>query len=127
MALEQYSKLRICPKLLPKKKLKQANLVKPTSHGKWNIQIGSWTLFPLRRKIDKFHYVLIFMISIMHLKDDFPSPLTGLIVDTTTRYEALSFIDGSLCYNQIRIASTYEEITNFCTLKGIYCYIVMHF
>lgn len=67
------------------------------------------------------------MILIMHLKDDFPSPLTGLIVDTTTRYETQSFIDGSLCYNQIRIASTYEEITNFCTLKGIYCYIVMPF
>lgn len=67
------------------------------------------------------------MISIMHLKDDFPSPLTELIVDTTTRYETLSFIDGSLCYNQIWIAWTYEEITAFCTLKGIYYYRVMPF
>ncbi|KAL0409649.1 UNVERIFIED_CONTAM: hypothetical protein Sradi_1899300 [Sesamum radiatum] len=41
--------------------------------------------------------------------------------------EALSFMDGSSGYNQIRMALTYKELTAFCTPKGIYCYKVMPF
>ncbi|KAA0051157.1 uncharacterized protein E5676_scaffold863G001200 [Cucumis melo var. makuwa] len=37
-------------------------------------------------------------------KDDFPLPITEIMVDATTRHEALSFMDGSSGYNQIRIA-----------------------
>ncbi|KAI5313665.1 hypothetical protein L3X38_042841 [Prunus dulcis] len=49
------------------------------------------------------------------------------MVDTTTGHEALSFMDGSSGYNQIRMASDDEELTVFRTPKGIYYYKVMPF
>ncbi|KAA0062537.1 uncharacterized protein E6C27_scaffold79G00080 [Cucumis melo var. makuwa] len=60
-------------------------------------------------------------------KDDFPLPITEIMVDATTGHEALSFMDGSSGYNQIRIALSDEEMTAFRTPKGIYCYKVMPF
>ncbi|KAL0298017.1 UNVERIFIED_CONTAM: Transposon Tf2-12 polyprotein [Sesamum calycinum] len=60
-------------------------------------------------------------------KDDFPLPIVELIIDATTVNKALSFIDGSSGYNQIRMALTDEELTAFRTPKGIYCYKVMPF
>ncbi|KAL0325005.1 UNVERIFIED_CONTAM: Polyprotein P3 [Sesamum radiatum] len=49
------------------------------------------------------------------------------MIDATTGHEALSFVDGSSGYNQIRMASADEELTVFFTLKGLYCYKVMPF
>ena len=60
-------------------------------------------------------------------KDDFPLPITEVMVDATTSHEALSFMDGSLGYNQIRMNPKDEELTAFRTPKGIYCYKVMPF
>ncbi|CAL2259536.1 unnamed protein product [Prunus armeniaca] len=61
------------------------------------------------------------------LKDDFPLPIIELMVDSTTGHEALSFMDGSSGYNQIRMWLEDEELTAFRTPKGIYCYNVMPF
>ncbi|KAL0368019.1 UNVERIFIED_CONTAM: Transposon Ty3-G Gag-Pol polyprotein [Sesamum calycinum] len=60
-------------------------------------------------------------------KDDFPLPIVELMIDATTGHEALSFMDGSSGYNQIRMAPADEELTAFCTPKCIYCYKVMPF
>ncbi|CAL2228165.1 unnamed protein product [Prunus armeniaca] len=60
-------------------------------------------------------------------KDDFPLPIIELMVDATTSHEALSFMDGSSGYNQIRMLPEDEELTAFRTPKGIYCYKVMPF
>ncbi|KAM2731759.1 hypothetical protein EV2_035390 [Malus domestica] len=60
-------------------------------------------------------------------EDDFPLPIIEIMVDATTGHEALSFMDGSSGYNQIRMALEDEELTAFCTPKGIYCYKVMPF
>ncbi|KAL0415951.1 UNVERIFIED_CONTAM: Transposon Tf2-11 polyprotein [Sesamum latifolium] len=60
-------------------------------------------------------------------KDDFPLPIAELMIDATTGHEALSFMDGSSGYNQIRMAPADEELTVFRTPKGIYCYKVMPF
>ncbi|XP_049410526.1 uncharacterized protein LOC125873694 [Solanum stenotomum] len=49
------------------------------------------------------------------------------MIDTTTGYEATSFIDGSSGYNQIRMSLKDEELTAFRTSKGIYRYKVMLF
>ncbi|KAL0346472.1 UNVERIFIED_CONTAM: Retrovirus-related Pol polyprotein from transposon.6 [Sesamum calycinum] len=49
------------------------------------------------------------------------------MVYATTGHEALSFMDGSLGYNQIRLSPKDEECTAFCTPKWIYCYKVMPF
>ncbi|KAM1535828.1 hypothetical protein ACFX1Z_014792 [Malus domestica] len=59
--------------------------------------------------------------------DDFPLPIIEIMVDATTGHEALSFMDGSSGYNQIRMALEDEELTAFRTPKGIYCYKVMPF
>ncbi|TYK03499.1 uncharacterized protein E5676_scaffold121G001200 [Cucumis melo var. makuwa] len=45
-----------------------------------------------------------------------------IMVDAITRHEALSFMDGSSGYNQIRMALSNEEMTTFKTPKGIYYY-----
>ncbi|KAA0036541.1 uncharacterized protein E6C27_scaffold191G00430 [Cucumis melo var. makuwa] len=49
------------------------------------------------------------------------------MVDAITGHEALSFMDGSSGYNQIRMALSDKEMTAFRTPKGIYCYKVMPF
>ena len=49
------------------------------------------------------------------------------MVDATTGHEALSFMDSSSGYNQIRMNPKDEELTTFRTPKGIYCYKVMPF
>ncbi|KAK4400836.1 hypothetical protein Sango_1189700 [Sesamum angolense] len=54
-------------------------------------------------------------------KDDFPLPIAKLIIDATTGHEALSFMDGSSGYNQIRMALADEELTAFCTPKVGHC------
>ena len=60
-------------------------------------------------------------------KDEFPLPITELLVDATTGFGALSFMDGFSGYNQIKMAPEDEELTAFRTPKGIYCYTVMPF
>lgn len=60
-------------------------------------------------------------------KDDFLLPLTELLVSATTSYEALSFMDKYLGYNQIQMALEDEEAIAFQTSKGIFCYKVMPF
>ncbi|KAK4382998.1 Transposon Tf2-11 polyprotein [Sesamum angolense] len=60
-------------------------------------------------------------------KDDFSLPIVELMIDATTGHEALSFMDGSSGYNQIRMAPADEELMAFRTPKGIYCYKVMPF
>ncbi|KAH0652871.1 hypothetical protein KY289_030549 [Solanum tuberosum] len=42
--------------------------------------------------------------------DEFPLPIHELMVDATTRYETMSFMDGSSGYNQIRMAPRAEEL-----------------
>ncbi|KAL0352204.1 UNVERIFIED_CONTAM: RNA-directed DNA polymerase [Sesamum calycinum] len=60
-------------------------------------------------------------------KADFPLPFVELMIDATMGHEALSFMDASSGYNQIRMAPVDEELMAFRTLKGIYCYKVMPF
>ena len=59
------------------------------------------------------------------LKDDFSLPITKVMVNATTGHDALSFMDGSSGYNQIRMNPKDEELTAFRTPKGIYSYKVM--
>ncbi|XP_015072668.1 uncharacterized protein LOC107016840 [Solanum pennellii] len=57
----------------------------------------------------------------------YPTWISKLMIDATTGYEAMSFMDGSSGYNQIRMSPKDEELTAFRTSKGIYCYKVMPF
>ena len=60
-------------------------------------------------------------------KDDFPLPIIELMVVATIVHEALSFMNGSSGYSQIWMELRDEELVAFRTLKGIYCYKIMHF
>ncbi|BFG15988.1 hypothetical protein CerSpe_022620 [Prunus speciosa] len=60
-------------------------------------------------------------------KDEFSLPITELLVDATTGFGALSFMDGFSGYNQIKMAPDDQEKTAFLTPKGIYCHTVVPF
>lgn len=60
-------------------------------------------------------------------KDDFPIPITEMVVDATTGYGALSFMDGSSGYNQIKMDEQDATDTAFRTPKGNFYYTVMPF
>ena len=60
-------------------------------------------------------------------KDSFPLPRIDLIVDATTGYELLSFMDAFAGYNQISMDPDDQEKTSFVTGQGTYCYRVMPF
>ena len=48
-------------------------------------------------------------------KDDFPLPHIDILVDNTTGHALLSFMDGFLGYNQIKMALEDLEKTSFIT------------
>lgn len=60
-------------------------------------------------------------------KDLFPFLSIDQIVDETTWYKLLSFIDAYSAYNQNFMNVADQEHTSFCTDKGVYCYKVMPF
>jgi len=59
-------------------------------------------------------------------KDDFPLPFTKVPMDATTMFRALSFIDGFLGYNQIKMYPKDEDIITFYMPQEIYCHIIIH-
>ena len=60
-------------------------------------------------------------------KDDFPLSHIDVLVDNTTSSVLMSFMDGFLGYNQIKMALKDMTKTTFTTKCGIYCYTVMLF
>ncbi|XP_004295300.1 PREDICTED: uncharacterized protein LOC101307475 [Fragaria vesca subsp. vesca] len=60
-------------------------------------------------------------------KDSFPLPRIDQLVDSTSGFELLSFMDAYAGYNQIQMEPKDEEHTTFTTNKGLYCYKIMAF
>jgi hypothetical protein len=60
-------------------------------------------------------------------KDDFPIPITEMVVDATTGYGAMSFMDGFSGYNQIKMNEHDAMDTAFRTPKGNFYYTAMSF
>ncbi|XP_059658508.1 uncharacterized protein LOC132304809 [Cornus florida] len=60
-------------------------------------------------------------------KDSYPLPKIDQMVDATTGYERLTFLDAYSGYNQIPMDPEDEEKTAFIIEKGTYCYRVMPF
>ncbi|KAA0051956.1 uncharacterized protein E5676_scaffold409G002320 [Cucumis melo var. makuwa] len=116
------------PKLIPQievevNKLIEAGFIREVKYPTWIANI-----VPVRKKNGKLRVCIDFRdLNNACPKDDFPLPITEIMVDATTRHEALFFMDGSSGYNQIRMALSDEELTAFRTPKGIYCYKVIPF
>ena len=60
-------------------------------------------------------------------KDEFPLPITDVIIDNTCRFEQISFMNGFFGYNQIKMYSDDEKHTSLRTPLRVYCYTVMPF
>jgi hypothetical protein len=60
-------------------------------------------------------------------KDSFPLPHIDALVDSTSGYVLLSFMDAFYGYNQILMHLKDQEKTAFITDRGLYCYKVMPF
>ena len=60
-------------------------------------------------------------------KDPYPLPSINALVDASSGYRYLSFMDAYLGYNQIPMYPPDQEKTSFLTPKANYCYIVMPF
>ena len=60
-------------------------------------------------------------------KDSFPLPRIDALVDYTSEYGLLSFMDAFSSYNQISMHPEDQKKTSFITDRGLYCYKVMPF
>jgi len=94
------------------------------------VKYPTWiaNIIPVRKKNGQFRVCVDFRdLNDVCPKDDFPLPVTELMIDSITRHEVLSFIDCTKGYNQIQMAPKDQEVTAFCTPKGVFCYKVMPF
>lgn len=57
-------------------------------------------------------------------KNDFLVPHMELLIDATTVYKALFFMDGNLGYNQIKMHLVDSEMTAL-SVQGVFCYRLM--
>lgn len=104
-------------------KLLKARFIREVRYPKWLANI-----VPVQKKNGQIRVYIDYRdLNSACPKDDFPLPLTDLLVDATTGYEALFFMDGYSRYNQIQMALEDEEATAFHTPIGIFCYRVMLF
>ncbi|KAG9453150.1 hypothetical protein H6P81_006054 [Aristolochia fimbriata] len=117
-------RLELVPKIEKEvDKLIATNFIREVKYTSWIANI-----VPIKKKTGQIRVYVDFRDpNKACLKDDFPLPITELMVDATTGHEALSFMDGSSGYNQIRMDPKDEELIAFHTPKGIFCYKVMSF
>ncbi|KAL2937526.1 Transposon Tf2-6 polyprotein [Bienertia sinuspersici] len=116
------------PELIPEieaevNKLIDAGLIREVKYPTWIANI-----VPVRKKNGQLRVCVDFRdLNEACPKDDFPLPVTEIMINATTSHEALSFMDCTTGYIQIMMAPEDQEATAFRTLKGIFCYMVMPF
>ncbi|KAL0539474.1 hypothetical protein IC582_023686 [Cucumis melo] len=119
---------RFRPELIPQIEVKvnkfiEVGFIREVKYPTWIANI-----FPIRKKNGQLRVCIDFCdLNNACPKDDFLLPITEIMVDATTGHKALSFMDSSSGYNQIRTILSDEEMTAFKTPKGIYSYKVMPF
>ncbi|XP_049360652.1 uncharacterized protein LOC125825352 [Solanum verrucosum] len=88
-----------------------------------NDVLGQTCIVPVRTKNGQIRVCVDFKdLNNACPKDEFPFPIPELMIDAITGYEAMSFMDGSSGYNQIRMAPKNKELTAFHTPKGWYAF-----
>ena len=104
-------------------KLIKAGFIKEVQYPRWLANI-----VPVMKKNGQVRICVDFRdINRTCPKDDFPTPMTEMLIDSVTGYGALSFMDGFSGYNQIKMDEKDVIDTAFRTPKGNYYYIVMPF
>ncbi|XP_020080518.1 uncharacterized protein LOC109704178 [Ananas comosus] len=105
------------------KKLIEAGFIREEKYANWIASI-----VPVKKKNGQIRICVDFRdLNKACPKDDFPLPITELMIDNTSSCELFSFMDGSSGYNQIKMSPEDEKHTAFRTPIGIYCYKVMPF
>jgi len=80
-------------------KLLEVGFIRPVNYSKWMADV-----VPMRKPIGEIRVCIDFRdLNKACLKDNFPLPNIDMIIDTLAGYEMLSFMDGFLGYNQIKI------------------------
>ena len=94
------------------------------------VQYASWlaNIVPVEKNTGQLRICVDFRdVNRACPKDDFPIPITEMVVDSTTGYGALSFMDGSSGYNHIKMDEHDAINAAFRTPKGNFYYTVMPF
>ena len=105
------------------KKLIDSGFVKEEQHPDWVANI-----IPVPEKNRKIQICIDFRnLNSACPKDELPLPITDVMIDNTCSFERISFMDGFLGYNQIKMYPDDEKHTAFRTPLRVYCYTVMPF
>ncbi|XP_066379775.1 uncharacterized protein [Miscanthus floridulus] len=110
---------RYRPELLPQieaevDKLIAAGFIREVKYPKWVSSI-----VPVKKKNGKIRVCVDFRdLNKACPKDEFPIPISEILIDATMGYEIFSFMDGFSGYNQIKMSPEDEELTAFRTPKG---------
>jgi len=82
----------------------------------------------VKKKNDKWRVCIDFInLNEVCPKNGYPLPRIDQLVEATSGYELLSFMDAYSGNNQIKMHPPDEDKTAFTIGRGIYCYKVMPF
>ena len=105
------------------KKLIDSGFVREEQHPDWVANI-----IPVTKKNGKIQICIDFRdLNATYPKDEFPLPITDVMIDNTCGFKRMSFMDGFSGYNQIKMYPEDQKHTSFRTPLGVYCYTVMPF
>jgi len=119
---------RFCPEIieaiqLEVKKFIDSGFIREEQHHDWVVNI-----VPVTKKNGKIQVCIDFCdLNETCPKDEFPFPITDVMINNTCGFEWMSFMNRFSEYNQIKMYSDDEKHTSFRTPIGVYCYTVMPF
>ena len=98
------------------RKLIDSGFIREEQHPDWVANI-----VPVAKKNGKIRICIDFRdLNEACPKDEFPLPITDVMIDNTCGFERMSFMDGFSGYNQIKIYPDDEKHTSFRTPLGVY-------
>jgi len=104
-------------------KLIECGFIREEQHPDWVTNI-----LPVLKKNRKIRVCIDFCdLNIAYPKDEFPLPITDVMIDNICGFERISFMDGFSGHNQIKMYPDDEKHTSFQTPLGLFCYTVMTF
>ena len=81
---------------------------------------------PVLKKNEKIRVCIDFHdLNASYHKNEFPLPITDVMIDNMCSFERLFFMDGFSGYNQIKMHPADEKHTSFRMPLGVYCYTIM--
>jgi len=91
------------------KKLIDFDFIREEKHPDWVANI-----VPITKKNVKIRICIVFHdLNAAYPKDEYSLPITGVTIDNTCSFKRMSFMDGFLRYNQIKMYLEDEKHTSF--------------